>query len=354
MPALGASYLGETYLGGLGYIGGTEIPTGLTLLINSALSEFVAKQGDNAPAWPDTLTWSDGTPVDLQGCTVQFVLRNLASSAPVELTGETEIVNALQGKVLYYPSSQDTAVAGEYMACWIVTFPNGRRETAPTEGYREVRIEPSLTTGVQQLVGLTEVKNYPGVRIPADDFKHDQTLLGYIDAVRSLIEFETGPIIPQFFDEWHDGGHSWITLRHRPRVIPGMTPLLRLAACSEYNGPIEWSLAIISSPDQGQLYSCMVDPQLGRVVRRTAGGGTQPFPNQPQAVHVIYEAGQEAIPANIRLAALEQIAHWHSTNQPIGKGFMRPDDEEGGRPAVGLLYSVLEKLKPTKRIKGIA
>src|ERR1700684_417641 len=186
MPVLAGSYLGETYLGGLGNVEVVEYPPGLPRLVDSAIGEYVAKQGDSGPAWLDKLTWSDGTPVNLVGCTVQFVLRSLSSNAAVQLTGEVEIPAPYAGEVLYSPSAQDTALAGEYMACWVIAFPNGRRETAPTEGYREVRIEPSLTAETRQLVSLPEVKQH--LRLPPNDSTHDAELIGLIDDGQPLIE----------------------------------------------------------------------------------------------------------------------------------------------------------------------
>jgi hypothetical protein len=316
--------------------------------------DFTIAQNDTSPVLTDTLTYSNGQPANLTGATLSLVMRSLASSTPVTLTGTAAIVEPLDGKVSYTFSAKDTATVGQFSASWEVVLGGGAKMRWPTVGYISINIEESLLTpGTPQLVGLPEVKNY--LEIPPDNLIHDQKLIGFIKQVQPLIEFETGPIIPRLFDEWYDGGHPWVTLRHRPRTGLNTTPLLRLAACSEYLGPVEWPLAIVSSPDQGQLYSCMVDVRRGRVVRRTAGGGTQPFPYQPQAVHVVYEAGQEQVPENVRLAALETIAWWHSTQQPIGRGQRRPaDSEEGGKPSVGLPYHAKSILGPTRRIKGIA
>jgi hypothetical protein len=317
-------------------------------------ADLTLKQGDTEPVFARTLVYENGEKVNLTGATVTLILRQLTSRESLTLTGTTAITNALEGGVSYTFSAKDTSIPGMYMAVWVVVFAHGGGEqTFPTEGYLSIEVQESLSVpGEPQLVGLPEVKNY--LEIPADNLIHDQKLIGFIKQVQPLIEFETGPIIPEKYDEWYDGGHPWITLRNRPRTGLNTTPLLRLVACSEYLGPAEWPLAIIPSPDQGQLYSCMVDTRLGRVVRRTAGGGTQPFPYQPQAVHVIYEAGQEQVPENVQFAALETIAWWHSTQQPIGRGQMRSADEDGGKPSVGLPYHALSILGPTRRIKGIA
>jgi hypothetical protein len=357
MPALGEAYLGETYLGGPALLSeGPAYPTGLTLEVDSAIGEYVAKQGDSGPAWTDQLTWSDGKPVNLTGCTVEFTLRRLSSSAAVSLTGSVAVPDAYMGSVLYSPSAADTAFAGEYMACWVIRFPSGEVRTAPTEGYREVRIEPNLASELQQLVSLTEVKMH--LRLPANDHTHDAELVGLIEDVQPLIEEHTGPIIPKVYDEWYEGGHSTISLRHKPSFGFGTTPLLRVMAVSEYRGPIEYNIAIVSTPTQGSVYSEMTHDELGLIVRRTAGGGTYSWwqdPSHPQqSVHVIYEAGQEVVPRNVARAAREAIRWWWTTTMATGRGRETAADAEQQLPHVALPYHVVAMLSPTRRHPSLA
>lgn len=350
MPALGTAYLGESYIGGHSDVAEEPVfPTGLAGLVDSTVEEFIAKQGDSGPAWVDHLTYSNGSLVNLKGCTVHLVMRSLSSRQPVQLTGQVEIPDPATGEVLYTPSSNDTASYGDFMAVWVVTYPSGSQMTFPTVGYRTVRIEENLTAEDQELVSLGELKDY--LNIPPDDRAHDAKLMSFIRGIRPLIEVLTGPIIPRQFDEWYDGGHPWVTLRHRPRAGTGTTPILNVMACSEYLGPVEWPLAIIASPDEGQLYSCMVDLRLGRVVRRTAGGGTQPFPYQPQAVHVVYEAGQEQVPENVRLAALETIREAYDTTQAVGRGRRTVADEQETSLSLAQAFSIHGKrlLAPTRK-----
>src|SRR2546427_753279 len=135
-------------------------------------ADYVVKQSDTAPALVDTLTYSDGNPVDLTGCSVALVMRSLTSSAPVELTGQVTITNPLGGALQYSPSSEDTAAAGLFMANWIVTYPDATRMTFPSVGYISVAVEENLTTpGGQQLVGLSDVKDY--LNVPPGDRIHD-------------------------------------------------------------------------------------------------------------------------------------------------------------------------------------
>lgn len=319
-------------------------------------ADFTAKQGDSAPTWEDTLTYSNGEAVDLEGATVELMLRNLAAAAPLTPTGELTVVNAKGGQIAYRPSKADTASAGSLMGNWHVTFPDGAEMTFPTEGYLSITIEENLSIpGIRQLVSLGEVKEHLG--IPANLRTQDEKLTTLIEAVRPLIEYKTGPIIPQRFEEWHDGGATYILLRRRPSTSLGTTPFVTLVACSEYMGPIEWPLKIVASPDEGELYSCMLDPTLWRVVRRTAGGDVQPFPAMPQSVHVVYEAGLREVPSNVRWALKEALREFWQTTQQTGRGRMTQADAEetpGRSLAFLIARHALGMIGPMKRAPSLA
>ncbi len=352
---LGGSYLGESYLGGIGDLAEVpEFPSGLTGLVSTAIEEFLAKQGDSGPAWIDELSYSDGKLVNLEGCTVQFVMRSLASRSSVVLTGTIDVPNPLAGCVLYSPSSDDTALAGDYMACWIVTYPSGAQMTFPTVGYRAVRIEASLTAETQQLLSLPEVKDY--LNIDENDRAHDTKLLEHIEAVRPLIEGVTGPIVPQTYDEWFDGGSDIIALTHTPNRGPGTSPVLKLIAASEYRGAVEYPLSIVGSPVFGSVYSVMLNPREGTITRRSSGGAVVPFEAGRESVHVIYQAGQEQVPENVRMAAKEAIRVNYRTTQSMGRGKRSvADDQEPATPLGFFLpRRCAELLSPTKRAPSIA
>jgi hypothetical protein len=229
--------------------------------------------------------------------------------------------------------------------------------TFPTSGYLWVQIQENLTTaGGAQLVGLPEVKDH--MHLPADDRSHDENLVRMIEAVAPLIEEVTGPILPQVYDEWYEGGHATISLRHKPSYGYGTSPILNLMAVSEYRGPIEYNLSLVGTPTQGSVYSVMEHGELGLIVRRSAGGATEPFwrdPNHPaQSIHVVYEAGQETVPTNVRQAVLETIRWWYETTEMVGKGSLTQADAEMPKPMVSLPYHAVAMLAPTRRHPSIA
>jgi hypothetical protein len=320
-------------------------------------ADFVIVQGDTEPLLADKLTYANKELVDLEGATVVLNLRSLTAREPVALTGEVGIVSALKGEVSYAFSAADTAVPGNYMANWTVRFPSGKQMTFPTIGYMWVQVQENLVTpGGVQLVGLPEVKDH--LFLPAFDRTHDETLTRMIEAVGPLIEDQTGPIIPKVYDEWYEGGHSTISLRHKPAYGYGTEPVLNLLAVSEYRGPSEYTLSIVPTPTQGSVYSVMLNAELGTIVRRTSGGGTYAFwsdsSHPQQSVHVVYESGQKSTPANVGRAALETIRWWFETTQAVGKGNLTQADAEMARPMVALPYHAVAMLAPSKRYPSLA
>ena len=298
------------------------------------MADLSAKQGDTAITWDDTLTYSNGSPVNLTGASVNFVMRSLAATTPA-VNATASIVTPLAGTVSYSPTATDTATVGEFMGNWVVTFSGGLVETFPTVGYLTIAIEANLTAaGTQQLISVTYAKDV--LNMQDVNRAHDEKILRWVNACRPVIEGIAGPIIQQTFEEWHDGGHHQIVLRRRPSNTYGTTPILILNAVSEYNGPIEWPLQIVSTPDEGVLYSCLLDGLSGIVERRTSGGGVQAFPNMPQSVHVWYTAGQSSVPDNVAEATAELLRqNYQATAQALRATGQRRGSEEIAQPPMG-------------------
>ncbi len=324
-----------------------------------AAVDLIVHKGDTEPPLLAVITDEDGVVVNLTGASVTFVMRQLSSNAPVVNAAAT-IVNAAGGQVQYSWSTQDTALAGLFMGEFHVTDSGGGTYTFPNEGYLEILVEDSLVSAPgNQLVSLPDAKEF--LNIPTSDKTRDAKLLRFIRAMRPLVENITGPIIQQTFEEWHDGGNYLVTVRRRPSSGFGTNPVLVLQAISEYNGPIEWPLAIIGSPDEGQLYSAQLDAKLGRIVRRTAGGGVQAFPKMPQSVHVWYTAGQATVPDNVYEATLELIRVNFQATQ-LGRPRLGSsagaggDDELPRGPAMGYTIPgrVREMLEPNRKYPSFA
>jgi hypothetical protein len=318
-------------------------------------ADAIWKQGDSAPVLKETFTRPNGTRYSLEGATVNLTIRALTADAPLTLTGSIAIPNAVEGEATYTPSTQDTRTPGEYMANWQVVFPDGSEMTFPTDGYLWVSIQQNLTSpGGQQLVGLPEVK--AALYLPANDYERDEDLRGLIEDVQPLIEEHTGPILLQRYEELFDGGNDIIVLSHTPNYGHGTTPVLNILGVSEFRGPIEYPLAPAANPVYGSIYSYELDPRMGEITRRTAGGGTMAFYPGRNSIHVVYEAGQERVPRNVRRAVLEAVRWWYRTTMATGRGREAMADEsmERQQPLVSLPYHVIAMLSPTRRHPSIA
>ena len=317
------------------------------------MPDYQIVQGQTLPIFEDTLEYSNGNKVEPES--VKFVMRSQTASEPLRLQGTSTVVNRSEGKVSFTPNAADTAVPGFYQACWEVKV-SGETMTFPTVGYLSVEVQPSLSANRSPLLAsVQDVKEH--LFLPNNDRTKDDTFESMIEAAGLLIEQQTGPIVPRVYDEWYEGGSSSIYLRHRPSYGFGTTPIFELLAISEYRGPIEYNLSQVGTPTQGSVYSAMLHPELGTVVRRTAGGGTYAFwsdPSHPQqSVHIVYRVGQEVVPPNVKWALVETIRWWYETTQPTGQGAMTNADGEP-RPKAGLPYHVREMLMPTKRHPSFA
>jgi hypothetical protein len=317
------------------------------------MADWTTVAGDTEPLLAETLEYTDGEPVNLEGATVKLIVRSATATEPARTTGTVTVTGAAKGELYFAPSSLDTAKVDNYMVQWHVTFAGGEVQTFPTVGYLWWQVQPSLSTkGEPLLVGLGELKDR--IQIPATDHAPDDKLREWLAGVRPLIENLTGPILSQVHDEWYEGGSSSIRLRNVPSYGFGTSPIFTLLAVSEYRGPIEYNLALVPTPTQGSVYSVMAHGELGTIVRRTAGGGTYAFwsdPSHPaQSVHVVYYVGQEQVPGNVKMAAVETLKWWWDSTQPQGIGFMTSADEQPqGRPMVDIPYHAEKMLAPTRR-----
>lgn len=310
------------------------------------MADFSIKQSTSRPILTDTLTFSDGSSPNLTGATVNFVMRSLNSSSPVVNAAAVVTNFTSPATVSYTFTATDTANFGDYIGQWSVTFADTSTMVFPTIGYIDITVEENLTVSSlpTTIVSLAEAKDY--LRIPASDRNHDNNLVRFINATVPVIENVVGPCIPAVFEEWHDGGSDAIRVRH--------PPVIQLDAVSFYIGPVEYVAYQVGTPAQGSIYSCMLDTN-SRVVRRGPGGSVIPFPTGRQAIHVVYTAGRNPIPYNIKQGTLELVREMYQMTQQAGN---RPDVDEDilDRVSIGFLMSgrVREYLQPHRRAPSLA
>lgn len=310
-----------------------------------AAADFQIKQGDILPLLTDTLTYNNGSAANLAGATVNFVMRSMTLSK-VTTNAAATVTNAATGSVQYTFTATDTAAAGLYQACWVVTFSGGQQQTWPTDGYIDIWIEPNLTSDTNQyLLSLPDMKEH--LNIPAADRSKDQKLIRWVMAATPVIEHITGPIVIKQYDEWYDGGQYELRFRHRP--------VQTLVAASIYLGPVEYAMSQVTEPQDGSIFSVMVDGTR-RLVRRGPGGSQLAFPGGLQSIHLIYTAGYSTVPEEVRQGALEMLReNWVASQTPGGprtgsEALMGPDSDVGHVP-LPLVISprVKEWLSPKRR-----
>lgn len=107
------------------------------------MSKFFLKTHDTGKPIVATLTNSDGTPINLAGCTVKVIISaNIGATAIVNRA--VTVTDSAGGIVTYTPLTADVATAGTYMAEWEVTTGSGGVFTVPDPGYDTIQIDQDL------------------------------------------------------------------------------------------------------------------------------------------------------------------------------------------------------------------
>ena len=84
--------------------------------------------GNRLPAASDTIT-IDGSPVDLTGASVKFMMRE-ESSSTLKVNASATVVSAVGGQVRYDWAAADVDTKGEYRAWFRVTL-SGKDQDTP-------------------------------------------------------------------------------------------------------------------------------------------------------------------------------------------------------------------------------
>ena len=112
------------------------------------MADFALKEGDLVPSITATLEDSDGTPIDITGADVTFVMRAIRGDAPIIEAVATNLQAGAgtTGQVRYDWQVGDTDTPGGYDAEWRVEFAEGFG-TIPSNRYIAVEILPKLGGG---------------------------------------------------------------------------------------------------------------------------------------------------------------------------------------------------------------
>jgi hypothetical protein len=110
--------------------------------------DYSLKQGDTGPI--GALLADARGPLDLTGCTVEFLMRAVRSATNERLSVEgaaTILSPTRKGRVLYPWAEGETDTVGDYRVEWAVTDPFGRRQTYPPDSYQTLQILTCLVSG---------------------------------------------------------------------------------------------------------------------------------------------------------------------------------------------------------------
>lgn len=203
---------------------------------------------------------------------------------------------------------------------------------------------------------LEDVKTYLRYPNPSDTSSDDAAIQWFMNAADEVIKFECGDILPQVYDEMHDGGEFSITTWRKP--------ILRVMNVEEGWGWIDYELdfqEVNANPKVTGMFGYSIDNyETGIISRRSFGNVNIPFMWGTKNIHVVYEAGETNVPGNVFLADLELIAHWWQNSQlravalagtnvayDAVEGALYSRDTESGvqNINIGVPYRILEMIK---------
>lgn len=195
-----------------------------------------------------------------------------------------------------------------------------------------------------QLVTLAQVKSHLGM--PAGDTTHDTELQTFIDAATPIVEYITGPINPttrtETLNVW---GQNFVVL--------SLVPVISIQSAVEYLNLLPNTLTAQPPGSTTSNYGYSLDrPESGLLTRRGITGNITNFIGQTLVIS--YTAGLASVPADIKLAALEDIrALWQQTQQGVRPNF-RSMEEDSWMPQDMRMFprmaSILEGRKRTQAL----
>lgn len=150
---------------------------------------------------------------------------------------------------------------------------------------------------VTEIVDLTDTLAHLNMAMPADAGAKVQT---YIDACTVVVEDVVGPVIPVQITEIHSGGDTSIWLRRRPVLsVVSITELIGMTAYTLTEQPVGQAV---------DNFGYSIDDAVnGKIVRRSAASTPFPFYGNTGNITVVYMAGRDTVPANIKFGLLELL-----------------------------------------------
>lgn len=94
------------------------------------MDKLILTINKTSPSLTDMLTFSDGSYMDLTGCTVKFRMRPLGGST-LKVDSSATVSDPTNGEVIYNWSAADVDTAGEWRGWWNITLPSSKQQDSP-------------------------------------------------------------------------------------------------------------------------------------------------------------------------------------------------------------------------------
>ncbi len=108
----------------------------------ASASVVILKQNDRRPAVTATFQDANNAAINLSGATIVFQMASWDGVA--KINAAASLISASTGQVEYQWLVSDSNQAGAYRAEFEATFADGRRLTAPNDGYISVYVVREL------------------------------------------------------------------------------------------------------------------------------------------------------------------------------------------------------------------
>jgi hypothetical protein len=151
----------------------------------------------------------------------------------------------------------------------------------------------------------------PWLQIPGSDTSRDVNLELIVDMVCQWIQGYLGrPVGATRYDRRFDGWAGW----QGAYVLLPYYPVLQIVSCVEYRG-ISGPYTLPESTPTDQVDGFQLSPLTGRLTRVFPGNVQKPWFPGSRNIEVVWVAGFNPVPADLKVAALELTAHWFRNTQ---------------------------------------
>lgn len=155
----------------------------------------------------------------------------------------------------------------------------------------------------------TDVK--PWLQIPFTNTTVNTKLQAITDLACQWVQNYIGrPIAPTTYDRRFNGWNGW----NGAYVELPYYPVLEIVSVTEYWG-VSGPHVLSEQTPTNQVDGYQVDYLRGQVIRAFPGLVQRPWFPGSRNVEIVWTAGYNPIPADIKLATLEYIAHWWKNTQ---------------------------------------